>query len=84
MTVREIIMKPLIYAAVAAFVLAVPIISLAQQTQQTNPPLTRAQVQNELAELEQAGYDPRDWFHYPENIQAAEQRVAAKHAAQGR
>jgi hypothetical protein len=49
--------------------------------QQTNGPVTRAQVRAELAELERAGYNPNDWIHYPENIQAAEARVAAEHAA---
>lgn len=71
-------MKSLIAAAVAATVLAVPVASFAQQS---NGPVTRAQVRAELAELERAGYNPNDWIHYPENIQAAEARVAAEHAA---
>jgi len=73
-------MKSYIYAAVAALVLAAPVASYAQAT---NAPVTRAQVKAELAELEQAGYNPGDWYNYPGNLQAAEQRVAAKHAAQG-
>jgi hypothetical protein len=42
-------------------------------------PKTRAQVKQELAELEQAGYNPNDWIDYPENIQAAEKIVWQKH-----
>jgi Domain of unknown function (DUF4148) len=71
-------MKSLVSAAIAAVVLAVPAISFAQQT---NAPVTRAQVREQLVELERAGYNPNDWIHYPENIQAAEARVAAEHAA---
>ena len=74
-------MKSDVYAVVAAMVMAAPIASYAQST---NVPVTRAQVKAELVELEQAGYQPGNWYNYPENIQAAEQRVAAKHAAQGR
>ncbi len=40
--------------------------------------VTRAQLQSELAQLEAAGYDPRgDNSNYPEDLQAAEARVAA-------
>jgi hypothetical protein len=74
-------MKSFIYTAIAALVLAVPAAAFAQQT---DAPKTRAQVRAELAELVQAGYNPRDWFHYPDNVQAAERRVAAERAAQGR
>ncbi|WP_423199956.1 MULTISPECIES: DUF4148 domain-containing protein [unclassified Cupriavidus] len=43
-----------------------------------NHPLTRAEVQNELARLEAAGYDPhRDNADYPADLQAAEQRLQA-------
>lgn len=65
-------MKSLI-ATVAAAVLAVPAISFAQQS---NGPLTRAQVKAELVQLEKAGYNPSaDRIDYPNNIQAAEARV---------
>jgi hypothetical protein len=40
--------------------------------------LTRAEVRAQLVEVEKAGYNPNDWLHYPENIQAAEARVAAE------
>ncbi|AJY27222.1 hypothetical protein BTM_6168 (plasmid) [Burkholderia thailandensis 34] len=28
-----------------------------------------------------AGYNPRDWYHYPQNIQAAERIVQQRHEA---
>ncbi|MDR3097365.1 MAG: DUF4148 domain-containing protein [Paraburkholderia sp.] len=71
-------MNSLIKAAVVAAIIAVPALSFAQSQQQQ--PVTRAQVRAELAELRAAGYDPSDWMHYPENIQAAEARVAASKA----
>lgn len=60
-----------------AVLIAAPVASFAQSSQ----PVSRAQVRAELAELEKAGYDPHDWLHYPENIQAAEAKVAAQNAA---
>jgi hypothetical protein len=52
----------------------------AQTAQQA--PITRAQVKAQLAELEAAGYRPGgDDVYYPDDIQAAEQRVQAAHAA---
>ena len=59
-----------------AALVAAPVASFAQSSE----PVTRAQVQAELAQVEQAGYDPRDWVHYPENIRAAEAKVAAQNA----
>jgi hypothetical protein len=46
--------------------------------------LTRADVRHELEELEAAGYDPSrgDESDYPADIQEAERKVAAMHAAQ--
>jgi hypothetical protein len=75
-----VIMKALIYAAIAAIVSSAPAISFGQQNDGT---VTRAQVRAELAALESVGYNPNDWINYPENIQAAEQRLAAKRAAEG-
>jgi len=44
-------------------------------------PVTRAQVQGELAQIEAAGYDPhRDSSTYPADLQAAEARVSAAQA----
>jgi len=71
-------MKSIVKAIVLAAVVAVPAVSFAQAQPQ---PLTRAQVRQQLAELRAAGYDPLDWIHYPENIQAAQARVDAQHAA---
>jgi hypothetical protein len=74
-------MKALIYIAAAAIMLCAPAIAFAQQN---DGPVTRAQVRAELAALESVGYNPNDWINYPENIQAAEQRLAAKRAAEGK
>ena len=73
-------MKTFICAAIAASVLGIPAAAFAQQA---NAPITRAQVRAELLELEQAGYNPggSDW-NYPNDLQAAEQRIQAKHLAQ--
>ncbi|RQR40204.1 DUF4148 domain-containing protein [Burkholderia sp. Bp9143] len=65
-------MKSIIYAAIAASVLAAPIASFAQSEQG----LTRDQVRAELVQLEQNGYKPlASDPQYPQNIQAAEQRI---------
>jgi hypothetical protein len=44
--------------------------------------VTRAEVRAELVALEKAGYNPNDWINYPENLQAAQQRVDAERIAQ--
>jgi hypothetical protein len=69
-------MKSLIKAVAIAAVLAAPIVSFAQ----TNEPVTRAQVRSELIQLEKAGYNPAtaNDNDYPNDIQAAEARVAAQ------
>ncbi|MBP0592062.1 DUF4148 domain-containing protein [Paraburkholderia sp. LEh10] len=71
-------MKSLIKAVIAAAVLVAPVVSFAQ----SNAPLTRAQVRAELVQLEKAGYRPGDGdqTQYPEQIQAAEARVAAQNS----
>lgn len=67
-------MKSLIYAVVAASVLATPLASMAQT--QSNQPVTREQVRQDLIRLEQAGFEPRaNDIYYPANIQAAEARA---------
>jgi len=66
-------MKSLIKAVALAALVAAPVVSFAQSQQ----PLTRAQVRAELAQLEKAGYNPNDWINYPENIQAAQAKIAA-------
>ena len=65
-------MKTLLFAAIATTALTAPLSSFAQEN---SHPVTRAQVTSELAALERAGYSPRDWVHYPDNIQAAQRRV---------
>ncbi|RDU99270.1 DUF4148 domain-containing protein [Trinickia dinghuensis] len=68
-------MNSLIKQIAVAVALIAPV---ASSFAQSNQPVTRAQVRADLARVEQAGYNPHDWIHYPENIQAAEQRVSAQ------
>jgi hypothetical protein len=70
-------MKSFIEAAVIAALIAAPLAAFAQSSQ----PLTRAEVRADLGQVEKAGYNPNDWIHYPDNIQAAEARVAAEKGA---
>lgn len=72
-------MKSLIKAVAIALVLAAPVASFAQ----SNQPLTRAEVRNQLIQIEKAGYYPSssDDHTYPVDIQAAEAKVAAQNAA---
>ncbi|CAB3725733.1 hypothetical protein LMG24238_05289 [Paraburkholderia sediminicola] len=70
-------MKSFTRMVLIAALIAAPVASFAQSSQ----PVSREQVRAELAQLEKAGYDPHDWLHYPENIQAAEAKVAAQNAA---
>jgi hypothetical protein len=72
-------MKSLIQAVVVAAVLAAPVVSFAQ----SDTGVTRAQVRNELVQLEKAGYNPASSGDatYPAQIQAAEARVAAQNGA---
>ncbi|KAG0163825.1 hypothetical protein DFQ28_007936 [Apophysomyces sp. BC1034] len=78
--VRRSIMKSMLYATVAASILATPLASLAQ----TNAPLTRAQVRAELVQLEKAGYQPGLTSpYYPNDIQAAEARLHAQDTSVG-
>ncbi|WP_321920088.1 DUF4148 domain-containing protein [Paraburkholderia tropica] len=74
-------MKSLIQAVAVAVALVVPVASFAQ----SNGPLTRAQVRAELVQLEKAGYSPSRGNdpHYPDDILAAEAKVAAQNNAVG-
>jgi hypothetical protein len=78
---RWAIMKSFIFAAVAASVLAAPIVSFAQ----SDSPVTRAEVRTELKQLELAGYEPGagDESNYPANIQAAQARISSSNSATG-
>jgi hypothetical protein len=69
-------MKSFTRMVLIAALFAAPVTSFAQSSQ----PVSRAQVHAELVQLEQAGYDPHDWIHYPENIQAAQAKVATQNA----
>ena len=71
-------MKALIKAAAVALALAAPALSFAQSN---NQPLTRAEVRADLERAMKAGYNPSDRMHYPENIQAAQTRIAAENAS---
>ena len=69
-------MKRFMQAVVIASLVSTPLVSFAQSIQ----PVTRAQVRADMVAVEKAGYQPGDWLHYPENLQAAEAKVAAQNA----
>ncbi|AIO70388.1 DUF4148 domain-containing protein [Burkholderia oklahomensis] len=73
-------MKSIVATAAAALVLAAPVVSFAQSP---NGSLTRAQVIQELVDLESVGYQPSrgNEATYPEDIQAAQRRLDAKRLA---
>ncbi len=65
--------------AVCVATLAMPLAAFAQQSQSG---LTRAEVRAQVVELEQTGWRPsEESSNYPDDVQAAEAKVAAKHAA---
>ena len=68
-------MKNVLKAAALVLAVAAPAVSFSQ----TSQPLTRAQVNAELVQLEKAGYNPAQSADtaYPANIQAAESLVQA-------
>jgi hypothetical protein len=74
-------MKSLIQAVVVAAALAAPVAVFAQ----SNQPVTRAQVRAELVQLEQAGWHPAAGAdpHYPDDLLAAEAKVATQNSATG-
>ncbi|EIM95587.1 hypothetical protein WQE_38364 [Paraburkholderia hospita] len=65
-------MKSLIFATTVVTALLLPNISFAQSS---NQPVTRARIHAELVQLEHTGYRPSK-AHYPDDILAAERRVA--------
>jgi hypothetical protein len=70
-------MKSVIKTVAAVLALTTPLASFSQPPQ----PLTRAEVKAELAAVAKAGYTPASWIgYYPENLQAAEAKVAAERA----
>jgi hypothetical protein len=80
---KEVVMKSAIFAVTAASALAVSLAAFAQSDAQA--PVTRAQVRAELEQLEQVGYYPStgERVNYPQDIQAAEARVAAQKGSTG-
>ena len=65
----------------ALFAMAAP---LASQAQTGNAPVTRAEVQNDLLRVEQAGYNPHaNTQRYPADVQAAESKLSPQNAAIG-
>lgn len=74
-------MKSLINAVAVIAALTIPVASFAQE----NSNVTRAQVRNELAQVEKAGYrvGQGDQATYPAPIQAAMARVAAQDKSAG-
>ncbi|WP_087047060.1 DUF4148 domain-containing protein [Caballeronia ptereochthonis] len=74
-------MKRIFVMVAVALLASAPITSFAQ----TDAPLTRAQVRAELANLEQAGYNPLAVdVDYPVNLQKAEARLQAEQTSSQR
>ncbi|MBZ5789098.1 DUF4148 domain-containing protein [Burkholderia sp. LMG 32019] len=74
-------MKSLVATAAAAVLLAAPALSFAQSAQS---PVTRAQVLQELIDLESVGFNPArgESVNYPDDILAAQERLHEKRLAQ--
>lgn len=69
--------KSLTQAVAIVTILAAPAAAFAQAADTSQQPMTRAEVKSQLIQLEQAGYNPGSGneVNYPNDIQAAEQRV---------
>lgn len=63
--------------SIRTIALALTLAPAAVFAQSSNQPLSHAQVLNQLTQLRQDGYRPSK-IHYPNDIQAAEARVAAQ------
>ncbi|WP_091779458.1 DUF4148 domain-containing protein [Paraburkholderia steynii] len=74
-------MKLIVSVAAVSAALLLPLAAFAQ----SSAPLTRAEVRQQVIELENAGYNPStsDSTAYPENIQAAQRRLDAAKAGGG-
>ncbi len=70
--------------ALVSMIAVIPAMSFAQSIQ--NGPLTRAQVVQELVDLESVGYSPASGneVNYPDDVQAAMRRLEAKRANEAR
>ncbi|MET3625368.1 DUF4148 domain-containing protein [Burkholderia sp. 572] len=77
---KSIIATVVVATAAATALLAAPAVSYAQSS---HPTLTRAQVRQELFDLEAVGYDPvaSNGDNYPGDIVAAQERLTAKRLA---
>lgn len=74
-------MKTLVHTVCAVALVALPIASLAQ----SNEPLTRAQVQAEIAQLQQAGFNPANanTVDFPSSMPAADASAAGQGSGYG-
>ena len=74
-------MKSLLIAVVTASVFAAPVVALAQ----SNGPLTRAQVRDEIVQLEKAGYNPANAStqDFPTNVLATGAGAAGQDSGYG-
>ncbi|WP_321929465.1 DUF4148 domain-containing protein [Paraburkholderia guartelaensis] len=73
-------------AALVSMMAIVPAVSFAQSAGTHNGPVTRAQVLQELVDLESVGYNPASANDatYPEDVQRAMRRLAEKRANEAR
>ncbi|MBN3789575.1 DUF4148 domain-containing protein [Burkholderia sp. Ac-20353] len=80
---KSIVVTIATVSAAAAVLLATPAVSFAQSSNST---VTRAQVRQELLDLESVGYNTSsgDGGNYPEDILAAQDRLTAKRLADSR
>lgn len=78
---KSIVATVVAVTATATTLLAAPAVSYAQSSHST---LTRAQVRQELFDLEAVGYDPvaSNGDNYPGDIIAAQERLAARRLAE--
>ncbi|MFT0168269.1 DUF4148 domain-containing protein [Paraburkholderia mimosarum] len=70
-------------AAVVSMMAIVPAVSFAQSAGNGNGPVTRAQVSQELIDLESVGYNPSAANNatYPDDVELAMRRLAEKRAS---
>ena len=73
-------------AVLVSMMAIVPAMSFAQSTGTQNGPVTRAQVLQELADLESVGYNPASANDatYPEDVQSAMRRLTEKRVNEAR
>jgi hypothetical protein len=75
--------KQIVFVLMAVFS-TIAMTSSPARAQTQHAPVTRAQVQCELRAREGAGYRPwQEDFYYPQNLQAAQARLAQQNKARG-